>query len=61
MVEKIAGSLPYCITTDIGVTPQEFFDEELPAPQLSHELTTLTSGMGREDRLITMVRRIRAK
>ena len=47
----------------LGVTPQEFFDEELPAPQLSHELTALTSGMDREDLevLIAMAKRIRAK
>ena len=47
----------------LGVTPQEFFDEELPTPQLSHELTKLTSGMDREDMevLIAMAKRIRAK
>ena len=47
----------------LGVTPHDFFDEELPAPQLSHELTKLTSGMDREDMevLIAMAKRIRAK
>ena len=33
----------------LGVTPREFFDEEMPAPQLVQDLYRLTRNMPEED------------
>lgn len=47
----------------LGVTPKEFFDEDIVEPQLSHKLYELVKDMQSEDieALITMAKRINSK
>ena len=47
----------------LGVTPREFFDEEMPAPQLVQRLYQLTQNMSEEDLsvLISTAERLNAK